>query len=64
MIVTTGSEVAGQQITEYLGVVRRIVVRCATISQGLIGGLLSIAGGNIPEYVEVCEEARRHTSRW
>jgi len=60
MIVTTGNEVAGHEILEYLGVVRGIVVRSPTISQGFLGGLRSIGGGNIPEYVEVCEEARRH----
>jgi uncharacterized protein YbjQ (UPF0145 family) len=26
----------------------------------VIGGLRSIAGGNIPEYAAVCEEARQH----
>jgi uncharacterized protein YbjQ (UPF0145 family) len=26
----------------------------------LIGGIKSIAGGNIPEYAAVCEEARQH----
>ncbi|TWT30593.1 YbjQ family protein [Blastopirellula retiformator] len=60
MIVTTGNEVAGHEISEYLGVVRGIVVRSTGIGRGLIGGLRSIGGGNIPEYVAVCEEARGH----
>jgi uncharacterized protein YbjQ (UPF0145 family) len=58
LIVTTGNDVAGQRIVEYLGVVRGIVVRSLNIGQGLLGGLKSLAGGNIAEYVEVCETAR------
>ena len=59
MLVTTGNDVAGHEIVEYLGLVRGIVVRATGISRGFVGGLRSIAGGNIPEYVEVCEEARQ-----
>jgi uncharacterized protein YbjQ (UPF0145 family) len=58
MIVTTGNEVAGKQIVQYGGVVRGIVVRATGIGRGFIGGLKSIAGGNIEEFTSVCEEAR------
>ncbi len=59
MIITTGNDVAAYSINGYLGIVRGIVVRSTSIGQGLIGGLRSIAGGNIPEYVEVCDRARQ-----
>ena len=59
-IVTTGNDVAGHEIVHYLGIVRGIVVRSTGIGRGIIGGLRSIGGGNIPEYVAVCEEARQH----
>lgn len=59
MIVTTGIEVEGKQISEYLGVVRGIVVRATGLGRGIIGGLKSIAGGNIEEWSVVCEEARK-----
>ncbi|MCX5662242.1 MAG: YbjQ family protein [Planctomycetota bacterium] len=59
MIVTTGNDVAGRVVTEYLGVVRGIVVRSPSIAQGFLGGLKTIVGGNIGAYVEVCEAARR-----
>jgi len=59
MIVTTGIEVEGKLIAEYLGVVRGIVVRATGIGRGFIGGLKSIVGGNIEEWSVVCEEARR-----
>ena len=59
MIITTGNEVSGHAIDGYLGIVRGIVVRTPSIAQGFIGGLKSIAGGNIEEYAQVCEAARR-----
>jgi uncharacterized protein YbjQ (UPF0145 family) len=58
MIVTTGNEIAGRSIKQYLGIVRGIVVRAPTISQGIVGGFKSILGGHIEEYTEVCERAR------
>lgn len=60
IIVTTGNEVAGYAITHYLGIVRGIIVRSTGIGRGVVGGLRSIIGGNIPEYAAVCEEARQH----
>ena len=58
MIVTTGMEIQGREVSEYLGVVRGIVVRATGIGRGIIGGLKSIAGGNIEEWSVVCEAAR------
>ena len=59
LIITTGNEVAGAEIAQYLGVVRGIVVRATGIGAGFIGGLKSIAGGNIEEFTRVCENARQ-----
>ena len=59
MIVTTGNEIEGSRITEYMGVVRGIVVRATSIGAGFIGGLKSLAGGNIEEFTRVCEAARQ-----
>jgi uncharacterized protein YbjQ (UPF0145 family) len=58
-IVTTGNEIEGHIITQYVGLVRGIIVRSPSIGQGLIGGLRTIVGGNIPEYAAVCEQARQ-----
>jgi len=59
MIVTTTLSVDGSRIKEYKGVVRGIVVRAPTISQGIFGGLKSIIGGRISAYIEMCEDTRR-----
>jgi uncharacterized protein YbjQ (UPF0145 family) len=58
MIVTTAMNVEGCEVAEYLGVVRGIVVRSATITQNIRGAFSSILGGNIKAYEEICEAAR------
>ena len=58
MIVTTGNEVERRPISEYIGIVRGIVVRSPGIAQGFLGGLKQIVGGNIESYAKVCEAAR------
>jgi uncharacterized protein YbjQ (UPF0145 family) len=58
MHVTTTFTIEGYRITEYKGLVRGIVVRAPTISQGFFGGLKSIVGGQIGAYTEMCEQAR------
>jgi uncharacterized protein YbjQ (UPF0145 family) len=58
IIVTTTNEIAGHRIAEYLGVVRGIVVRSPNIGQSFVGAFKQLVGGNISQYVEVCEAAR------
>ena len=58
IIVTTANSLDGYHVSEHLGVVRGIVVRAQTISQGIRGALSSILGGNIKAFEEVCEHAR------
>jgi uncharacterized protein YbjQ (UPF0145 family) len=58
IIVTTGNELQGYEIAQYLGVVRGIVVRAQTLGQGIRGSFAKIFGGNINAYEEVCEHAR------
>jgi len=63
IIVTTGNDLAGFTVTEYLGIVRGIVVRSPSLGAGLLGSLKSIGGGNIQEFVDVCEAARHDAYR-
>jgi uncharacterized protein YbjQ (UPF0145 family) len=58
VIVTTGNDVAGYQIVQYVAIVRGIVVRAMGFGKGFLGGFKSLGGGNISEYSEVCEAAR------
>src|SRR5437868_255115 len=63
IIVTTGNEVEGHRIARYLGVVRGIVVRSPSFGKAFVGAFRSLGGGNIKEYVEVCEAARHDAYR-
>src|SRR5438445_5083340 len=59
IIVTTTFNVDGCRIAEYKGLVRGIIVRAPTISQGILGGLKNLIGGRIGAYTEMCEQARQ-----
>jgi uncharacterized protein YbjQ (UPF0145 family) len=59
MTVTTTLNIDGYRVREYRGVVRGIIVRAPTITQGILGGLKSIVGGRIGAYTEMCEQARQ-----
>lgn len=63
VVVTTGNDVAGREIAEYLGVVRGIVVRSPSIAQGFLGGMKQFVGGNNETFTEVCEAARDEAFR-
>lgn len=58
ILVTTGNGIAGSRITDFLGIVRGIVVRSPSFGQRLAGTSKSLWGGSIPEYAQVCEAAR------
>jgi len=58
LAVSTTFTSEGSAIAEYKGIVRGIVVRSPTISQGVLGGLKGIVGGRIGAYTEMCEQAR------
>ena len=57
--VTTTFNIEGFRIREYRGVVRGIVVRAPTITQGFMGGLKSMVGGQIGAYTQMCEQTRQ-----
>ena len=56
--VTTADSLEGYGIISHLGPVRGIIVRAPSISQGILGSLKGIVGGNINSYRQVCETAR------
>jgi uncharacterized protein YbjQ (UPF0145 family) len=58
VLVTTTFTIEGYEIAEYKGIVRGIIVRSPTITQGILGGLKNIIGGRIGAYAEMCEQAR------
>ncbi|MBS0382956.1 MAG: heavy metal-binding domain-containing protein [Proteobacteria bacterium] len=62
MIIVTSEYVAGYQVTETKGQVFGLVVRSRGIGGNVMAGLRSIVGGEISEYTQMLEEARRHAT--
>jgi uncharacterized protein YbjQ (UPF0145 family) len=60
MLVVTTENVAGHRIRESKGQVFGVVVRSRGLGGNLMAGLRSLAGGEIIEYTQMLEEARRH----
>jgi uncharacterized protein YbjQ (UPF0145 family) len=60
MIVVTTEDVAGHRIVETRGQVFGLVVRSRGLGGNIMAGLRSLGGGEIKEYTELLEDARRH----
>ena len=60
MIVATTENIAGHRTAETLGQCFGVVVRSRGLGGNIMAGLRSIAGGEIHEYTQLLEEARRH----
>lgn len=60
MIVATAESIAGYRVRETKGQVFGVVVRNRGLGGNIMAGLRSLAGGEIKEYTQMLEEARRH----
>jgi len=60
MIVVTTENIAGHRTAQTLGQCFGVVVRSRGLGGNLMAGLRTIVGGEIPEYTQLLEEARRH----
>jgi uncharacterized protein YbjQ (UPF0145 family) len=60
VIITTTDEIAGYTIKETVGQVYGLVVRSRGIGGNIMASLRTIVGGEINEYTEMLEDARRH----
>src|SRR2546421_7534699 len=60
MIVVTTEDVTGHRIVEMKGQVFGLVVRSRGLGGNIMAGLRSLGGGEITEYTQLLEEARRH----
>lgn len=58
IIASTTFTIDGYDIVETKGLVRGIIVRSPTISQGILGGLKNMIGGRIGSYTTMCEQTR------
>jgi uncharacterized protein YbjQ (UPF0145 family) len=60
MLVVTTEAIAGHKVREVKGQVFGVVVRSRGLGGNIVAGLRSIVGGEIHEYTQLLEEARRH----
>jgi uncharacterized protein YbjQ (UPF0145 family) len=60
MLVATTESIAHYRTIRTLGQCFGVVVRSRGLGGNLMAGLRSIVGGEIKEYTEMLEEARRH----
>jgi uncharacterized protein YbjQ (UPF0145 family) len=60
MLVVTTENVPGHQVVQVKGQVFGVVVRSRGIGGNMVAGLRSLVGGEIHEYTQMLEEARRH----
>jgi len=60
MIVVTTEEVTGHRIVEMKGQVFGLVVRSRGLGGNIMAFLRSLGGGEIIEYTQLLEDARRH----
>ena len=60
VIIVTTENVAGYRVKQTKGQVFGVVVRSRGIGGNFMAGLRSIVGGEIHEYTQMLEEARRH----
>ena len=62
MIIATTEAIAGHRTVTTLGQVFGVVVRSRGLGGNIVAGLRSIVGGEITEYTQMLEEARRHAT--
>ena len=60
MLVVTTENVPGQRVVDVKGEVFGLVVRSRGLGGNIMAGLRSLAGGELTEYTQLLEEARRH----
>jgi uncharacterized protein YbjQ (UPF0145 family) len=60
MIVVTTEEVTGHRVVEMKGQVFGLVVRSRGLGGNIMATLRSLGGGEIIEYTQLLEDARRH----
>ena len=58
--ITTATEIAGAQIAENLGLCFGLIVRSMGLAKGVTASFSALRKGEVSQYTEVLEDARRH----
>ncbi|MBB6213979.1 uncharacterized protein YbjQ (UPF0145 family) [Anaerosolibacter carboniphilus] len=59
MILVNTNEIVGKEIIETLGLVKGSTIRAKHIGKDIIAGFRHLVGGELKEYTEMIEEARK-----
>lgn len=59
MILVNTNTIANKEIVETLGLVKGSTIRAKHIGKDIVAGLRHIVGGELKEYTEMIEEARK-----
>jgi len=59
MILVTSDKIFGKEIKETLGLVKGNTIKAKHIGKDILAGLRNIVGGEIKEYTEALDEARK-----
>jgi uncharacterized protein YbjQ (UPF0145 family) len=62
MIVVTTENISGFRVQSVLGQVFGVVVRSRGLGGNIVAGFRSLVGGEIKEYTDMLEQARRHAT--
>jgi uncharacterized protein YbjQ (UPF0145 family) len=62
MLVVTTENITGYKVREVKGQVFGVVVRSRGLGGNIVASLRSVVGGEIKEYTQMLEEARRHAT--
>ena len=63
-MTTTALTIPGYRVVHNLGVVRGVTVRARWIGSQITASLRTLGGGQIPEYIELCEQTRAEAFQW
>jgi len=59
MILTNTSQIAGKEVIETLGLVKGSTIRAKHIGKDIVASFRQIVGGELKEYTEMIDEARK-----
>ena len=60
LAITTGTEIAGAEIVEDLGLCFGLIVRSMGLAKGFTASFSALRKGEVSQYTEVLEDSRRH----
>ena len=60
----TGTGMGTRRVVRTLGVVRGVTVQARRIGNRIAASLRTLGGGQIPEYIELCQQTRAEAFAW